>query len=239
MPNVLKTSLISYWKLDEASGTRNDSHGSNHLTDNNTVGSTTGIISNGANFITANSEYLSRASNASLQMSGNTNFTISAWVNMTSNADYSFVAKDDDASNSRDFNLGFTTGGGLGILFHIQSAGVLYVASSAIGSTSTWYHLIAWYDSSNGQCHLRINDATTYNSSTGATGADASSAEFRIGAREYAGFESYMGGIIDEVGLWKRKLTSQEMTDLYNGGSGLPYSSFGSVATPNQFLQFF
>ena len=30
-------SLVSYWNLDEASGTRNDSHSTNHLTDNNTV----------------------------------------------------------------------------------------------------------------------------------------------------------------------------------------------------------
>jgi hypothetical protein len=29
---ALKTNLISYWELDEASGTRNDSHGTNHLT---------------------------------------------------------------------------------------------------------------------------------------------------------------------------------------------------------------
>jgi len=32
-----KTSLISYWDLDEFSGSRIDSHGSNDLTDNNTV----------------------------------------------------------------------------------------------------------------------------------------------------------------------------------------------------------
>ena len=30
-------SLVSYWNLDEASGTRRDTYGSNHLTDNNTV----------------------------------------------------------------------------------------------------------------------------------------------------------------------------------------------------------
>lgn len=33
----LLTNLVSYWKLGEVSGTRNDSHGTNHLTDNNTV----------------------------------------------------------------------------------------------------------------------------------------------------------------------------------------------------------
>jgi hypothetical protein len=33
-----KTSMISSWELEEASGTRNDSHGANHLTDNGGVG---------------------------------------------------------------------------------------------------------------------------------------------------------------------------------------------------------
>jgi len=41
----IKTNLISHWLLNEASGTtRNDSHGTNHLTDNNTVTTAPGII---------------------------------------------------------------------------------------------------------------------------------------------------------------------------------------------------
>lgn len=38
-----KANLVSWWKLDEASGTRYDSHGSNNLTDNNTVTSAAGV----------------------------------------------------------------------------------------------------------------------------------------------------------------------------------------------------
>lgn len=214
-------SLISYWTLDEASGTRADSHGSNTLTDNNTVASATGKINNGASFITANSEYLSCSSNASLQMSGNTDFTITAWVNMGSiGATQSLVTKDDDAANSRDYTLDF--GIGEGFRFYVQGGGT-YIVASGVGATSTWYFLVAWYDSSNGQLHLRIDDTTTYNSTTGATGTDASAAQFRIGAREYSGFEDYASATIDEVGLWKRKLTGSEITQLYNGGSGLTY----------------
>ena len=38
MASSLLTSLISYWKLDETSGTRVDVVSGNDLTDNNTVG---------------------------------------------------------------------------------------------------------------------------------------------------------------------------------------------------------
>ena len=38
------TGLESSWELTEASGTRNDSHGTNHLTDNNTVTGNPGVV---------------------------------------------------------------------------------------------------------------------------------------------------------------------------------------------------
>ena len=33
----------------------------------------------------------------------------------------------------------------------------------------------------------------------------------------------YWDGLIDEVGFWKRILTAQEKTNLYNAGAGLAY----------------
>jgi hypothetical protein len=39
--------LVSFWNLDEISGTRSDAHGSNHLTDNNTVTYAAGLASEG------------------------------------------------------------------------------------------------------------------------------------------------------------------------------------------------
>lgn len=43
LPSDLLTSLISYWDLEEQTGTRNDSHGTNHLTDNATVTGAAGV----------------------------------------------------------------------------------------------------------------------------------------------------------------------------------------------------
>src|SRR5262252_1520277 len=82
---ISQTNLISYWKLDEVSGSRVDTKGTNTLTDNNTVTSTTGIINNAASFAAASSEYLSLASNATVQ-TGDIDFTITAWVKMTTKA---------------------------------------------------------------------------------------------------------------------------------------------------------
>jgi hypothetical protein len=59
-PTTLVNGLVSYWKLDEFSDgsfsvTRRDSFGSNHLTDENTVGSAISKVGDGADFKSANS----------------------------------------------------------------------------------------------------------------------------------------------------------------------------------------
>lgn len=38
-------------------------------------------------------------------------------------------------------------------------------------------------------------------------------------------------GGVDQVGVWNRALTAQEITDLYNGGNGLPYGSGAPAAS--------
>ena len=81
---ALTDNLIAFWELEEASGTRNDAHGSNHLTDNNTVAQGTGKVGNCADFELDNSEYLSIADNAALSV-GDEDFTIQAWFNIEAN----------------------------------------------------------------------------------------------------------------------------------------------------------
>ena len=55
------------------------------------------------------------------------------------------------------------------------------------------------------------------------TSPPVTSTAVRIGTRQYPGYEQYFDGLIDEVGLWRRVLTAQERTDLWNGGAGLTY----------------
>src|SRR5258708_7847472 len=56
---AITDNLVSFWKLDEASGTRTDSVGSNNLTSNNSVGQSVGKVSNAAHFTATSNQYLS------------------------------------------------------------------------------------------------------------------------------------------------------------------------------------
>ncbi|MDA2917638.1 hypothetical protein MYX64_12505, partial [Nitrospinae bacterium AH_259_B05_G02_I21] len=89
----LLTDLKAHWKLNEASGTRSDSHGSNDLTDNNTVGQAAGKIGNAADFIRVNSEYLSIADNADVS-AGDVDITWALWVWLDDNTNsHSLIGK--------------------------------------------------------------------------------------------------------------------------------------------------
>lgn len=209
--------LVSYWRLDEASGNAIDSHSTNDLTDNNTVGSGTGKINNGRDFELSNSEDFSKADNASLS-TGDIDFTLSLWINRESAVQQGLISKFGGSTN--EYGLWIWSGDQRPYLT-VFAGGSGQVGWGAALDVATWYHIVAWHDSVNNQIGIVVNAGTPVTASYSG-GLNDSDSDFRIG--QYSG--SYMDGIIDEVGFWKRVLTSDERTQLYNGGAGLSYDDF-------------
>lgn len=79
----LSVSIRTYWKLDEASGTRIDSFDATNFTDVNGVLSIVGIRNQAALFSGVSSQGLYRATTASIE-SGNVNFSVAGWIYLTS-----------------------------------------------------------------------------------------------------------------------------------------------------------
>jgi hypothetical protein len=224
----LLTNLVSYWKLDEASGNATDSHGSNTLTDNNTVTTTTGKINGARSFAAASNEYLSRTDNADLSVSGNTDFAISCWVNITDKSVLrNFLAKWDNTGNQRAYRLEYNSGNDR---FQMTVSGDGSASTTVVAdnfgspSTSTWYHVIAWHDATADTINICVNNGTP-DSAAHSTGVFDNNIAFTMGARN--GPFGLWQGAIDEVGFWKgRILDATARTALYNSGSGLSYDSF-------------
>jgi len=230
---ALSDSLISYWKLDEASGNALDSHSTNDLTDNNTVGSAAGKINNARDFENSANEYFSHVSNAALQ-TGNIDFTFTGWINAESfptiasiilmkretllgggdlngNLEYQVVL----ATTAGNTFLVISTGNG--------SGGSDDKFSTTVLSLSTWYFFCAWHDTGTGKIYIQVNNGTPEEATTITTPATASF-DFQLNMRnDGVGGNFGYDGLIDEIGFWKRVLTSDERTDLYNGGSGRSY----------------
>ena len=207
-PDPLRDDLISCWDMDESSGTRYDAYGDNDLTDNNTVGSAGGVVGNAASFDSANSEYLSHVSNSSLQM-GDINYSIVLWSYLYAN-DYrqSYVGKIDEYGLTFDHGNIYT---GIGELFYLKFGSTVKTISTH--NTNTWYMISGIYDTDNNTMSLVIN--TTVYSSTATSATSTNSNAFEVGK-----WGTYTNGRIDQLLIIKRALTQEEVTWLYNSGSG-------------------
>lgn len=217
----LLTDLVAYWKLDEASGVRGDSHGTSPLTDNNTVGSAAGKLGNAASFVAANSEYLSTNSDA-LNISGA--LSISLWVRPASASASELLIGGYSIAGAPFSGYGIGNGVGTGnsgkwTIWTGGTGGSDWKKSVANVAANVWTHLVVTIDASgNGVLYINGSQDTTFSSFPVA----AYSGLRALGSNS-GGTSSFFSGRIDEVGIWKRLLTSEECTLLWNSGAGLTY----------------
>lgn len=226
--------LVSYWKLDEASGTRADAHGTRTLTDNGAVGSVAGKINNAAVFVSASSKSLSNANS----IGGATGLPVSynMWVFLDSTSQAGTFLEDG----------GGTAGGSVGMAFGIGS-GTLDTAGNNLiipfwglswqdttVALGTGWKMITILISSGGIATAYLNGTLVF---TGTAVLTTWSTGLRLGnSTNNASFPRFFDGDIDEAGVWSRALTGAEITSLYNAGAGLAYPF--SSGSNSGFLRF-
>ena len=198
--STLLTGLVSYWPLDEESGTRYDSVGSNDLTDNNTVGFDTGVNGAAASFVAANGESLSRAS-----FDPGAVWTASYWVRLDA------VSGQDISFEIQNIVYDFT-GIGQIYFFGTGGAGAYSYAPPAAGE---WHHVFLWTDGT--KVYAQRDGGTVWED----TRVSASGANTLSIGRALPSY--YITGRVDEVAIWDRVLTSDERAELYNAGAGKFY----------------
>ena len=226
LPNPGITNLIGWWSLNETSGNRADSSiNALTLTDNNTVASATGKVSNAADFEASNSEFLERADSALLS-TGDIDFTVSAWVKLESKSNVMFIVSKRDSSTVQEFNLAYDNVSDRFTFAIMNSAGsvvgLAYANNLGSPALNTWYYVTGWHDSVNNLISIQVNNGLPNTVAT--TGAPSdTSANLRIGALFATEF-LFWDGLIDEVTFYKRALTAGERTWLYNNGSGRTYA---------------
>jgi hypothetical protein len=236
---LLTDDLIAYWSMEETSGTRTDSAGSNDLTDNGGVGSTTGIFGNAAEFGTTSGQYLSIPDNPDLSV-GDIDFTFTSWVYMNELpppagfATQTFALKGDlGVSLSNEYILRYNGSNERFEFFVTDGAGLGTIRAHTFGPASekTWYMLAGWHDSTSDIIGIQVNEAATGTDITGwSFGAQDTAEEFSLGGGATVSGE-FTKGAIDKVGFWKRVLTADERDKLYNEPEFLP-NLFNPPAPP-------
>lgn len=238
---ALTDSLISYWKCDEASGSILDSHGTNHLTltTAGTPGSVAGKINTARHFTLSNQEYLTRSDNADLS-TGDIDFTFAAWVMMDSKpagTNAYIAAKGTNGSGSdHEWSLDYQNFSGQDeIRFWIGTSFALSV-TAAIGSPTVgvWYYIVCWHDSVGNTINIQVNNGTVASQATGGTAPVDGAGRFTLG--NFGILALSWDGSIDEAAFWKRTLTTQERTDLYNAGNGFAYPFVANPAVAGPYV---
>jgi len=221
----LLTDLVSWWSLDETTGTRVDSHGSNDLTPEGTTNYESAKVNNGCVCNGSDAKYF-KLSPSGIN-TGLNSWTIAGWVKITSTASLSAIAVLCDSSVASNSNIGF-------MLDHRTNKFTisLYTASTrryaqadSFGTTSTgvYYFVHAYFDSTIPQLGISINNGAIDTGAVSGT-PNSKSAAFGLGRLGYSGANAnWFNGAIDEIAFWNRLLTTDEVTQLYSSGSGMAY----------------
>lgn len=226
---ALTDNLTAYYKFDD-SGTIVDSHGSFTGTNNGATFTATALIGSAYDFDGAGDNIELGASNS---LMSNTGLTLSFWVNIDvygsgSDSDIFFCAHEASTPGAAFYGTTYDNPSGrIQFTWDDGSSTTDFVDQNGYG-TGTWIHICVTYDGTNVKGYINGTDHTV---SGTRSFVGLGSHPLTIGFY-YNGWGSTtrsLNGKIDEVGTWTRALSSSEVSELYNSGSGLAYPFTGDT----------
>ncbi len=232
MDNPGTPNLEAWWSQD-IDGT--DSHGSNNLTEVASPAHVSGKVGNAVDFELSSSQYQNIADNASLSF-GDEDMSIGCWVNLESKAaDAGIIGKFEFATDNREYALSYINGSDR-FQFTVDNNGTApttNILANNLGavSTGTWYFLVCVHDSAANEIRISAN-AGTQDITAHSTGIFNSTSDFVIGAFNDTPFALF-DGLVDEPFVYRKALSTDEISWLYNGGDGRAYSELSPVVIPS------
>jgi len=223
--------LQGYWRL-EADGTDSSGNG-NTLTASGSPTHATGKFGNGVDLEASSSQYYAIADGSQTGLDVTGDFTISTWIKRESIGSFQAIVTKDDISD-RQIEFYLDSNNKVVIAYEDTVAGrTTLTTTNALTTTGVWFHVVARVDISTGVPEVFVDGTkwTGVTSGGGTTAIVSGAADFMIGARDNAGgIDLFFDGMIDDVAIWDRALTDEEVVSLYGvraavlviggGGSG-------------------
>jgi hypothetical protein len=208
----LEKGMVGYWKLDDASGTSATDSSGNGNTGTLTNGPTwtTGQIGGAVDFDGTN-DYIDSGTGSSLNVGG-TNLTISAWAKKTTGTDgvMNIVNRGQSGVGGYNFGIGVNTCGAHSM--NMSKLGVVHICVGSFPQDTNWHHVVAVWNSSGQKIYVDgvVSGTDSNNQSFNA----AYSGSLKIGM-DYDGTSSPFKGSLDEVRIYNRALSADEVAKLY------------------------
>ena len=234
-PIDITTNLLAYWSLEESSGTIYDQlNGVNMTPYNSPLYQQTGKINYGIDFGYSLNTGCSNTSNDEAVNPSGDKYTVQAWVylnTLPSSAGHQYTITRGSLPSTPWENITTkidTTDNKPLMRFTGPSGDNNYAFHSTSLTINTWYHLVFIIRGIGTKPIIYVNTISTegYTTQIGNIyDVSGTNAGFNIG-NSYNGGNVNFDGILDEIVVWNRALTSDEVTWLYNSGNGRSYFEF-------------
>jgi len=214
--------LVHEWLMEEASGVRYDTIGTDHLTASAAIGSAAGKVGTAASTAAADRNFVPPGVGGLMTFSG-TSMTVSLWCNAaglgdgTANQNYLF-----SYAGNVNGSLNLLYWGNLGVnKFRVynDASGAKVATWPTTPTTGAWYHILAWFDGADKKCSIRVDGGAVYTAASATSAALGVNKETRVMGTPFAPGYSWHG-LLDQVRVYDRLLSTPEQDALYNGGSG-------------------
>ena len=205
--------LIASLKLHETAGTRSDSHDGHDGIEIGSVGSASGGPLGIAATSSQASDYLSVHDHVDLR--GDAAITIATWAKVPEGATLVLASKVTQSNSDDEYWLSYVATGKAN--FDIAGADLSYpTAQSDVLTPDAWHFILAWWAQGEG-IYLQVdNGSPQFQAFTGENvAAEAGSLTVCKGGDGLAAEQS--------LSFWRRVLTTDERTRLWNNGAGLDF----------------
>lgn len=215
--------IVSYWKLDETTGSVLDALGDNPGTTENTpTTNVAGKLETCYTFASASSENIGMGTSSTLRPTAG--LTVSFWIKTSTTDNGQIVSTYGLTGTDPYYAWGYEAGMIANGYIYFDT----YQGSNGSGcgvnttdniANNAWHFVVCTYDNINAKIY--IDGALSATSSTGSGQMYYQASDFVVAARSGGG--NYYNGSLDEIGVWSRALTAAEVTILYNTGTGKTY----------------
>ena len=209
----ISVGLVSYYTLDD--NNLNDSIGANNGTNSGTT-NVSGKIISARNFTASESDYINLSTTAGTLDFTTENLSINAWIKYYSGANDQIVSANE--------SYGFYT------VINKIALGKIGVDDAPPSTTkllnNTWVMATVVYDQSANLVYYYMNGTADSGSPVSYSTTFLANTQVMMGRYTYGGGAgAYFDGLIDEVAIFNRSLSSVEVSLLYNSYTGCQYGN--------------
>lgn len=228
--STVPDNLVAWYSGD---GNPNDLQGANNGTLENGAGTGNGKVGQGFQFDGVDDQ-ITVPHNAN--QNGGTNLTIESWINPSSLPHGATILQKRTSGNVGGYVFeptqaigGGNTTNGLSFVIMIGGSYQFLFTPANVLTTNAWQHVAATYDGA--FMRIYVNGVEVANKPQTGT-IDASTAPVVIG-RNAVSSAAFQGGI-DEIALYNRALSANEIRDIYSVGNGGKYKLVSNPTVANK-----